>query len=202
MAADDLGVFRTIADRSQAGLRTCKDSARLWYLAARAAEVLDEKGLKEIVADALAHAPNSAPVLTVGARVQGSASLARKAHEVDPAYQPARRALAELLAKQGGVEEALRLTANPSSDAMRLTRARVLLAAKRPAEAVTEIRKLPKSPDSDEPSPAVEMRRDTQEVLGFALLDLHKMVEAEKALRAAAAAGSTAAQHYLAQHKK
>ncbi len=53
--------------------------------------------------------------------------------------------------------------------------------------------------EPDEFSPAVEMYRDKQEVLGFALLDLQKTAEARKALRAAAAAGSVAAQRYLAK---
>jgi len=204
---DDMGLFRTIGDRALAALRECRQSARLWYLAARSAEVLEnpsngqafaaECGLKKIVADALSHAPESAPVLTVAARVQGSSALARKAMALDSGYQPARRALAELLAEGGSVEEALRLTANPRSDAMRLTRARVLLAAKRPAEAVAEIHKIPASAGSDELSPGVEMHRDTLEVLGFALLGLEKRAQAQEALRAAAAVGSVAAQHYL-----
>jgi hypothetical protein len=158
-------------------------------------------GLQKIVADALLNAPRSAAVLTVAARVQGSSALARKAVSLDSGYQPARRAMAELLAEDGSIEEALRLTVNPRSDAMRLTRARVLLAAKRPAEAVAEISKIPRSADADELSPAVEMHRETQEVLGFALLDLGKTAQAKEALRAAAAAGSVAAQQYLDRRK-
>jgi hypothetical protein len=211
VASDDVGLFGTVGDQALAALRQCPQSTRLWYLAARSAEVLEnpsngqafaaEGGLKKIVADALSHAPKSAPVLTVAARVQHSSALARKAVALDSGYQPARRALAELLAEEGSIEEALLLTANPRSDAMRLTRARVLLAAKRPAEAVAEIRKIPRSASPDELSPVVEMHRDTQEVLGFALLDLKQTAQGQEALRAAAAAGSVAAQHYLAGRK-
>jgi tetratricopeptide (TPR) repeat protein len=209
VAADDVGVFRTIGDQALSALSQCPDSARLWYLAARSAEVLEgpmggkvfatEGGTKKIVADALAHSPSSAPIATVAARVQNSSSLARKALELDPTYQPARRALAALLAKEGSFDEALRLTDRPQSSPMRLTRAQVLLAAKRPAEAVGEARKVVTSDPPDELSPRREMYRDTEEVLGFALLDLHRKQEAHKALQAAAAAGSAAAQGYLAK---
>jgi hypothetical protein len=75
----------------------------------------------------------------------------------------------------------------------------VLLAAKRPAEAVAEARKIVPPGEPDELSPAVLMYRDTQEVLGFALLDLKKTAAGQKALRAAAAAGSVAAQSYFAK---
>jgi hypothetical protein len=207
-AEDQSGAFRAVGDDALSGVRQCPQSVRLWYLAARSAEVLElpyngqafvgEGGLKKIVADALAHAPQSAPVVTVAARVGGSSALARKAMALDPNYQPARRALADLLAKEGGVEEALRLVSGKTpSDSTRLTRARVLLAAKRPAEAVDEARKIAKPGESDELSPTVEMYRDTQEVLGFALLNLGKADEARKALRAAASAGSIAARRYL-----
>jgi len=210
VAKDDLGAFRAVGDKALSALRLCPQSARLWYLAARSAEVLEspsngqafaaEGGLKRIVADALSHAPSSAPAATVAARVQGSSSLARKALALDPNYQPARRALAELLAKEGAIDEALRLaSAKTPSGPMHLTRAHVLLAAKRPAEAVAEARKIVTPGEPDELSPAVEMYREKQEVLGFALLDLQKTAEARKALRAAAAAGSVAAQRYLAK---
>ncbi len=210
VASDDLGVFLAVGKGALAAVRQCPQTARLWYLAARSAEVLEnpsngqafaaEGGLKKIVAEALAHCPSSAPVVTVAARVQGASSLARKALALDPNYQPARRALAELLAKEGAVDEALRLVAQTPSGPMKLTRARVLLLAKRPAEAVAEAKKITASGgEPDELSPAAEMYRDTQEVLGFALLDLQRNSEAQKALRAAAAAGSVAAQRYLAR---
>jgi len=165
VAADDLGVIRTIRDRSLEALKTCPQSARLWYLAARSAEVLEDSGLQTIVGDALAHAGNSPAVLTVAARVKTDVSLARKAMEVDPKYEPARRAVAELLAKAGNIDEALKLTTNPSTSSMHLTRARVLLAAKRPDEAIIEIKKIPPSADADELAPSAGMHRDMQEVL-------------------------------------
>ena len=209
MAKDDVGVFRAIGDRAVDALRQCPQSGRLWYLAARSAEVLEVRsngqafatsgGLNKIVADALSHAPSSAAVATVAARVEGRSSLARKALALDPSYQPARRALAETLAKEGAVDEALRVaTVDARRGPMHLTRARVLLAAKRPADAAQEARKIvPSQPD--ELSPAGDLYRDGQEVLGFALLDLHRPAEARKALQAAASAGSVAAQRQLAK---
>jgi hypothetical protein len=70
---------------------------------------------------------------------------------------------------------------------------------KRPAEAVAEARKIVTPGEPSELSPTVEMYRDTKEVLGFALLDFQNTFEAQKALRAAAAAGSVAAQRYHAK---
>lgn len=209
LAEDDLGVFRTIGDRALSALIACPDSARLWYLAARSAEVLEgptkghafaaEGGMQKIVADALAHSPSSAAVVTVAARVQNNSSLARKALELDPKYQPARRTLAELLCKEGSLDEALRLTAKPESSQMHLARAQVLLAAKQPTAAIAEARRVVTSDPPDELSPRREIYRDAQEVLGFALLDLHQKQKGTKALRAAAAAGSLRAQDYLAK---
>jgi tetratricopeptide (TPR) repeat protein len=209
-AANQLGVFRTIGDEAVAALRQCPQSATLWYLAARSAEVLEgptngqafaeEGGLKKVVGDALAHAGESAPVVTVAARVESSMALARKACALDPRYQPARRALAEILAKEGAFEEALNIAvAKTPSGAMALTRARVLLAARRPAEAAQEARKALTLTQVDELAPSVEIYRGAEEVLGFALLDLKRTEEGRKALRAAAAAGSVAAQRYLAK---
>src|SRR6266571_3760908 len=61
VAKDDLGAFRAVGDKALSALRLCPQSARLWYLAARSAEVLEspsngqafaaEGGLKRIVAD-------------------------------------------------------------------------------------------------------------------------------------------------------
>jgi hypothetical protein len=207
MAKDEIGVFRAIGDRALDALGQCPQSSRLWYLATRSAEVLESRsngqafaasgGLKKIVADALSHAPSSAAVVTVAARVEGSSTLARKALALDPRYQPARRALAETLAREGAVEEALRVaTVDDRRGPMHLTRARVLLAAKRPGDAVQEAKKITPS-EPDELSPAADMHRDEQEVLGFALLELNRPAEAMKALRAAASAGSVAAQKQL-----
>ena len=209
VAEDDLGVFRMIGDQALSALRECPRSTRLWYWAARSAEVLQDQGDGQVFADqggsqtivsaALAHSPSSAPVTTVAARVQKSSSLARKALDLDPKYEPARRALAQLLVREGSLDEALRLTEKPQSSAMHLTRAKVLLAAKRPAEAVAEAHKVVVADPPDELSPRKEMYRDTEEVLGFALLDLRRKQEAQKALRSAAAAGSSRARDYLAK---
>jgi hypothetical protein len=210
LAEEQSGAFRHLGDDALSAVRECPQSARLWYLAVRSAEVLEAPmngrafdnygGLKRIAGDALTHAPNSAPVVTVAARVLDDENLARKAVTLDQGYQPARRALAELLAKTGAFEEALRYAvAGSPSDSMRLTRARVLLAAKRPAEAVSEARRVGSPGTPDELSPAVEVHRDQQEVLGFALLDVGKTSEGRKALEAAAASGSVAAQQYLAR---
>lgn len=206
---DDIGAVRRIGEAALEGSGKCPGSPRLWYLAARSAEVLQghaagqafaaNGGVEKIAAEALAHAPSSPAVITLAARVNGKSGLARKALALDPAYQPARRALAELLAKEGSTEEALRMTASPRTPLMRLSRARILLAAKRPADSMREARRVDARAQPDEFSARGDVYRDTQEVLGFALLGAGKTAEGRKALTAAASAGSVAAQRYLSR---
>ena len=209
VVADDLGSIRMIGDRALAGVRECPDSALLWYLAVRSAEILGTRfgsqtfaapgGLHQVVEEALAHAPNSAPIVTVAARVEGSTAMARQALALDSNYQPARRALAEAVARDGDIEAGLDLAiASNARGPMHLTRARILLAAKRYSEASREAKRvLPSAPD--ELSASADLYRDSNEVLGLALLGLHQRAEAKRALRAAASAGSAAARAQLAQ---
>ena len=112
-----------------AGTRVCPQSARLWYLASRAGEVMKDAtgsdvfvgsgGLQKVLGEARARAPRSAAVVTVAARLEGSTALARLALELDPAYQPARCALAELLARDGAIPEALRIAVVSHPSAVR-----------------------------------------------------------------------------------
>lgn len=212
MAKDDLGAFRSIGERALQALAQCPRSDRLWYLAARSAEVLaahqagdafaEHGGLKKIVSQALAAAPESAAVATIAARLDQGSALARKAHQLDSDYAPARRALAEALAREGAIEEALQLATPPAAAGpMHLTRSRVLLAAGRPAQALTQAR-LAGSGDPDEPTPTIDRHRDVQEALGLALLALKRPGEARKALAAAAASGSLAARQALARQRR
>lgn len=213
-ANDDVGAFRTIGDEALTALKQCPQSARLWYLAARSAEVLEgpmagrafagSGGLAGIVHEAVAHHPRSAPIATIAARLDGTTASARKAVALDSSYAPARRALATALARDGAVAEALRLaTVESARNLDHLARAKVLLAAGRAAEAVTDARKaLAKgNPDTSEPAPSVELQREAYEVLGFAYSKQGKTSDAEKAFRIAAAAGSTAAQAHLRGRK-
>src|SRR6478672_7917398 len=92
-ATDDVGAFRTIGDDALAAVKQCPQSARLWYLAARSAEVLEgpmggkafagSGGLKSIVREAVAHHPNSAAIATIAARLDGTTASARKAVALD-----------------------------------------------------------------------------------------------------------------------
>ncbi len=208
-AKDEFGALRSIGDSALAALRQCPGSARLWYLAARAAEVLEvpsagqafaaSGGLKEIVAQAAAHAPGSAPVATVAARVDGGSAAARRALALDADYLPARCALAEALAREGAMAQALELVpASAGRGPQHLTRARVLLAAGRHEQAAQEARRAAPGA-ADELTPRAVSYRDAQEVLGLALLGLNRPTEARQALRAAAAAGSLAAQARLSK---
>jgi hypothetical protein len=213
-ANDDLGPFRSIGDESLQALKQCPDSARLWYLAARSAEVLEgpmdgkafaeSGGLKKILANARLHAPKSAAIATIAARLDGGVPLAREALAFDSSYAPARRALVSALVKNGFAQEAMPLTSSNSRvDADHLARARVLLGVHRPAEAVAEARKAlePGGRDPVEPAPRIEIRRDANEVLGFALLEEHHADEAHRALLVAGDAGSITAKQKLANWK-
>jgi len=213
-AADDLGPFRAIGNEALEGVKQCPGSERLWYLAARSAEVLelpfqgrafaDEGGLKKILADALSHEPRSAPIATIAARTEGGTAAARRALALDPGYAPARRTLAVALAQEGSINEALRISkVRTPAGADHLAAARVLLAANRPAEAIREARAALSAGTRGavEPTPSVEIQRDGNEVLGFALLKQRRRVEADRAFRIAAAAGSVTAQRQLSSSK-
>jgi hypothetical protein len=210
VAADELSAFRGLGEMALTGLGDCPDSARLWYLSARSAEVVDVLfagaefsaygGAKKIALDAAAHAPHSAPIATILAREDGTVASARRAHDMDPDYRPARRALALALAKENSFDEALQLLnlRDPSS-ADRIAHARVLLAAHRARDAANEAKKALNHPltESVEPTPYSEIIRDGHETLGFSLLAEGRKKDALRALRLAAAAGSYAAQTEL-----
>jgi len=213
LAADQSGEFRAIGDAALDAVKTCPHSERLWYLAARSAEVLDGAsggaafaeggGAKKIARQAAAQAPRSVAVATILARVDRTEQAARAAYDLDPHYAPARRALALALARQGSFDEARKLV-TPAADAPDLTaRATVLLAAGQPAEAAKEARKALKRPvpDATELSPTNEILRDANEVLGFALLAQGRAREALRVLAVAASTGSLAAQAELAKRR-
>jgi hypothetical protein len=79
---DELGAFRNLGEAALSELGACPNSVRLWYLAARSAEVLDVPfadaafseygGAKKIACDAIMHAPHSAPIATILARIDGT----------------------------------------------------------------------------------------------------------------------------------
>ena len=205
---DEMGAFRSIFRDALNAVGQCPQSARLWYLTARSAEILDGRfgndfsaqqgGLATLVGKACAHAQSSVAIATVAARVDGSSASARRALALDDHYAPAQRALAEALAREGAIAAALQVAKPPTggSASMHLTRARILRLAKRPTEALSEANKIAFG-QPDEVTPSVDLYRDTQEVIGFALQDLGRRAEARKALRAAALAGSTSAQQWL-----
>jgi tetratricopeptide (TPR) repeat protein len=214
MVADQVGELRAIGDAALEGVKACPQSERLWYLAARSAEVLEgssggaafpEAGsARKIAQQAAAHVPRSAAVATVLARVDQTEQSARMAYDLDPHYAPARRALALALARKGSFDDARKLV-TPAAGAADLTaRARVLLAAGKPGEAAAEAQKALKRPrpDAAELSPTTEILREANEVLGFALLAQGRTREALRALHVAASTGSLAAQAELAKRRE
>jgi tetratricopeptide (TPR) repeat protein len=210
IAADELGAFRGLGEMALSGLESCPDSARLWYLAARSAEVLEIPlagavfsnygGAKKIALDAAKHAPTSAPIATILARNDGQITSARRAHALNPDYRPASRALAVALLKESAIPEALKLVSvkNPSTSD-RIVLARILLAAKRNRDALKEAKKALENFAAEpiEPTPFFEIQREGNEVLGLALLAEGRKKEALRALRLAAIAGSQQAQMVL-----
>lgn len=176
------------------------DSARLWYLAARAAEILDEQYGKpafppetaaDLAAKAAAHAPQSAPVAVVAARATGRPDDARHAYQLDASYPPARRVYALTLAEAGEADKALGLVTG-ADRADRLARARILLAARRFAEAAAAARAAEATPPAGDGEPTLEslFRCDVAETLGLALLGQGRRREAQEPLSVAAALGS------------
>ena len=211
MVAEQTSPLLAMGQDAFAALRQCPDSPRLWYLAARAAEMLEapegpdhepafpEHGsARQIAREAAAHAPRSAPIATVVARQEGTLEAAQQAHGLAPAYRPASRVLAVALARAGRPDEALALLKFPETypAAMtRIARADVLLAAGRGREAEREARQALAHPydDPDEPSSRDALAWQGKEALGLALLAQKRPREAVPFLRAAAAGGSQAA---------
>ncbi|WP_158879646.1 hypothetical protein [Rhodanobacter sp. L36] len=204
--ADQTGAIQALGQSAANALHDCSDSAPLWYTAARAAEVLDAaqqpaelRALgdpKQIARDGASHAPRSAPIATVLARLDASMASARHAYDLDPNYRPAQRALALALAKSGAIDQAQRLLPDhPSTGADRIAIARILLIAGHASDAAAEAKKAldASTMDTDEWAPGEELLRDGNEVHGFALLAEGKPREADRALHIAAIHGSQAA---------
>jgi tetratricopeptide (TPR) repeat protein len=202
-AEDSLTLLRRIGTDSLAAVTDCPSSDRLWYLAARAAELLELPsggqafiaygGFKTIVGDAEAHRPASFAIATIGARLDGSSAAARRALTLNPDYPPARRALAFALSREGNIEESLGVaTIQRPHAADHLVRAKILLAGDRPLESEKEAEAAIKAPgsDPDEVTLPIELQRDANETLGFALLKQGQTERAKRAFRIAAADGS------------
>jgi len=199
-AMDQAGALHAAGEAALKALANCPDSARLWYLAARAAEILDEQYGKpafppetaaDLAAKAAAHAPQSAPVAVVAARATGRPDDARHAYQLDASYPPARRVYALTLAEAGEADKALGLVTG-ADRADRLARARILLAARRFAEAAAAARAAEATPPAGDGEPTLEslFRCDVAETLGLALLGQGRRREAQEPLSVAAALGS------------
>jgi tetratricopeptide (TPR) repeat protein len=211
VVADEVGALRDLGASALAGVQGCPRSSRLWYLAARAAEVLEthegrvafpERGdTKKLSLEAAAHAPESAEIATIVARSEGSVESARRAVNLDPNYLPARRALALALAKTGKTDDALRLLTG-AGQLDRLARAQILNIAGRFREAAPLSREALKSyaasiPADAEPTLASDFRREANEALGVALIGEGRKADAIGPLRAAADEGSDRAAKLL-----
>ena len=207
--ADELGAFRMLGYSALEGVKTCPDSARLWYLAVRSAEVLDGSpvfdnygGTKAIAADASKHAPQSVQIATVVARLDGSVASAQKAYDLDHNYGPARNALALALSHEGSAANALKLLEGRTGVEDHLARARILLRDNKPTQAATEARTALKMRASPvEPTLGADILREGNEILAFALLTMGRTKEAIGPLKTAAATGSAAAQSELAKRR-
>ena len=207
IAADQMGPIDTMRRVGLQGIRQCPNSEQLWYAAVRSVELIGmplgytgSDTLQSLVTEAVKHEPTSARIATVSARVTLNVDQARHAVALDPKYPPARRALALALAHAGQVQEALRLCplAHPTKED-ELTRARILLDAGRPSEALPVARKAVASNNLElkEVVPAQLLDREANELLGFTLLKAGRTLEATRVFRIAAAQGSIAAKQQL-----
>lgn len=214
VSADELGAFRSLGEAALAAVKTCPYSARLWYFAARSAEVLESEpgdssvfsaygGAEKIALQAAAQVPQSVAIATVLARLDESAASARRAYKVDPSYGPARRAFALALGREGKFQEAMKLVTPPAGSEDRLTRAKLLLSAHLPKQAAAEAIRALRNPQPDraELAPSNETVREGDETLGFALMAEGRTDEALRAFRIAASAGSRAAQAELSKRR-
>ena len=207
--ADQIGGFEELGHTALEGVKSCPDSARLWYLAVRSAEVLggwpvfdDYGGTKAIAADASKHAPQSVQVATVVARLDGSVASAQNAYDLDHNYGPARNALALALSREGSAANALKLLEGHTGVEDHLARARILLRDSKPAQAATEARTALKTRASPvEPTLGTDILREGNEILAFALLTMGRTKEAIGPLKTAAATGSAAARSELAKRR-
>ena len=210
IVADQAGAFRRAFEHGRKALASCPDSETPWYALIRAAELgfgqfpVQVSGQSvasaiEAARQAAARQPGSVRILTVLARLEGKVPLARDADSRQPAYAPARVALAAALVEAGEAREALALLkSTPALEATPGThtiRARALIALGRPRDAVAEARRDRDGswPDAPEPFLMAAVRRDAEEALGHALLADHRSKEAAVHLRAAAALGSAKA---------
>jgi hypothetical protein len=211
VVASQESALRAIGAQALAAMPACAANGRLWYLAARAAEVLDPRAGQDplgtgadapaIARQAFAAQPRAAPVATIVARLSDDVGIARQAHAAAPGYAPARRVLAVALARRDRSSEALSLLGTGKSTSDRVARARVFLALSRPADAVRESKAALAGPlaDPDEPATDAGLRQELDETLGLALLALGKRGEAKAPLRRAADGGSQAALQALSR---
>lgn len=189
-----VGALDRLAMAAAEAAKSCPDDPRLRETAARAAELVAPLlGKSASPAPGLPLTPETA---TIEARRDGSEAAARRALALDPAYRPARRALAVALAKAGKFDEAAALLPGNSRNGLdRLARAWMLLAVKRNSEAAREARAALSlgAPDDEELGADLELRRDANAVLGLSL----PSPEGHNALRIAAELGSEAARAAL-----
>lgn len=210
VVADQESALRGVAADALAATATCTANERLWYLAARGAEVIDPGNGEDplgagadaltIAHNGLSHAESSAALETIIARLTGEIEPARQAIAIAPDYRPAHRALAVALAREGRSAEALAVLGDGQTTPDRMARARVFLALSRPADAIRESQAALAGPfkNPDEPTPISAFQEEINETLGLALIAAGKPGQAKASLKRAADLGSEAARKALA----
>lgn len=216
-AMDEGGALVMLREAAQGGLRECPDLEPQGYTAARIAELGYAPGARRSAvptADAQALAqeaaqrhPKSQRIVTLLARLDGSVDMARRALALDPAYAPARVQLALALAATGTRDEALALLSQ-GRDADRIAsewnaRAKIRMMAGDIPAAIKDARAARVAVKREaELMPGTDTIRDTQEILGLALLAQGRAQDAAVHLELASAVGSLKAQAALDDLRK
>lgn len=216
-AMDEAGALSMLRAAAQEGLSECPDLEPQGYYAARLAELGFAPGARRaagsapdaraLAEEAARRHPASARIATVLARLDGSLEAAQRAAALDAGYAPARAQLATALAAAGKSDEALALlTQGRGADRPASgwnARARINMKSGDLTAAIADAKAARTAAKREaELIPGTDTIRDTQEILGLALMAQGRGEAAAVHLELAAAVGSLKARAALEEYRK
>jgi hypothetical protein len=127
--------------RDQARLKQCSTSEGAWYAILRARELLGcaPQRTLEMLDQAQRLVPRSVRIATLRARLLGTATAAKEALALDPAYLPAQLALASALLDEGRIQEASAILRRLDYPEAKGLKARVRLSRREYRGAISEL---------------------------------------------------------------